>query len=118
MNSLVNFKDTEMNRMAVWISDILIRELPFEEKSNLSSNPIYSETLLEIVESYLHSYINYNDLIEMSLELIHKLNIKSYEVIGTQILDKLMKVTLMAIDLYPNHENLLLKAFQISSVEF
>jgi hypothetical protein len=57
--------------------------------------------------------MNYNHSIELSLILIHKLNIESYEAIATHILDKLMKVTLMAIDLYPNQENLLLSAIQI-----
>jgi hypothetical protein len=52
MNSLINFKDKNMNRKAVWITSKLIRKISNEEKSNLFSNPIYVKTLLNIVESH------------------------------------------------------------------
>jgi hypothetical protein len=104
IDSLIKFKDMDMNRNAVIICLILVERIKFSEKKNLSSNPIYSETLLEIVESLLHSYVNYEYLIDLSLVLIHKLNIDSYGAIEKHILDKLIEATLMAIDLYPNEQ--------------
>jgi hypothetical protein len=104
IDSLIEFKDMDMNRDAVIICLILVERIKFSEKKNLSSNPIYSETLLEIVESLLHSYVNYEYLIDLSLVLVHKLNIDSYGAIEKHILDKLIEATLMAIDLYPNEQ--------------
>jgi hypothetical protein len=51
MNLLANFKDMCTNKIAVGIS-LKIKELSFEEKSNLFSNNSYVKKLLDIVESH------------------------------------------------------------------
>lgn len=51
MESLVNFKDQSMNRMAVAICFILAAKISTLETSTLGAKPIYMETLLGIVKS-------------------------------------------------------------------
>lgn len=55
MESLVNFKDQSMNRMAVAICFILAAKISTLETSTLGAKPIYMETLLGIVKSKVDS---------------------------------------------------------------
>ena len=55
MESLVNFKDQSMNRMAVAICFILAAKISTLETSTLGAKPIYMETLLGIVKSKVES---------------------------------------------------------------
>jgi hypothetical protein len=77
MNSLVNFKDTDMNRMAVSICCILIRELSFEEKSNLFSNHTYVKKLLDIIESHSLQTSNPDITLNYTLSLFWSLTDES-----------------------------------------
>jgi hypothetical protein len=94
----------EMNENVVTICLTLVRMITSDEKSNLTSNTTYNETLLKIVESCLHSNTNYSDLITKTLCLIALLNFDSLRGIETQILKKIVKVTLIILALFPNQQ--------------
>jgi hypothetical protein len=70
MDSLVNFNENIMNRYAVWICSILSPQLSTVEKSNLGSNHVYMETLLQIVRNHVHSSSNNEFIFESILSLL------------------------------------------------
>lgn len=55
MESLVNFSENSMNRMAVAICSILAAKISTLETSCLGAKPLYMETLLKIVRNRLTS---------------------------------------------------------------
>lgn len=55
MESLVNFSENSMNRMAVAICSILAAKISTSETSFLGTRPHYMETLLQIVRNRLNS---------------------------------------------------------------
>ncbi len=69
IDTLVNFKKTDMMLMASVISTTLLAELSIEERSNLGSNNAYIKTLLEIIKSRVHFY-SYFYLIENTLTVL------------------------------------------------
>jgi Zyg-11 family protein len=50
-DTLVNFKGVGMNREALEICSILSAKITYNEKSNLCSNPIYLEKLIDMIKS-------------------------------------------------------------------
>jgi hypothetical protein len=69
MNSLLNFEDSYMNRIAVWITCALIRDISFVEKSNLFLNHSYIKSLLNIVENNSQQTSNPDIILNQTLSL-------------------------------------------------
>jgi hypothetical protein len=69
MDTLVNFKKTDMNLMASVICTTHLKELSIEVRSDLGSNNAYIKTLLEIIKSRVHFY-SYFYLIENTLTVL------------------------------------------------
>jgi Zyg-11 family protein len=69
MDSLVNFKKTDMNLMASVICTTHLIGLSIKERSDLGSNNNYISTLLEIIKSRVHFY-SYLYLIENTLSTL------------------------------------------------
>jgi Zyg-11 family protein len=66
MDSMVNFKKTDMNSMASFICSTNLIELSINERTNLGSNYVYIRTFLDIINCRVESALNY-DLIENTL---------------------------------------------------
>ncbi len=69
MDSMVNFKKTDMNLMASVISATHLMNLSIKERSDLGSNKIYIETLLDIIKSRVN-FQTYYYLIENTLSVL------------------------------------------------
>jgi hypothetical protein len=69
MDTLVNFKKTDMNLMASVICTTHLKKLSIEVRSDLGSNNAYIKTLLEIIKSRVHFY-SYFYLIENTLTFL------------------------------------------------
>jgi hypothetical protein len=77
MDALVNFKDTKINVSAVLISSILSIKLSITEKSNVGSNPVYIERLLDFVRSGIQILSDHNLLFDFTLNLLSSLTDES-----------------------------------------
>jgi hypothetical protein len=77
MNSLVNFKKTDMNLMASVICTTHLMKLSIKERSDLGSKQIYIETLLEIIKSRI-PFFSYYYLIENTLSALVNLLVDSW----------------------------------------
>jgi hypothetical protein len=80
MQSMVNSRNTNMNQMAIQISYLLIKEISFEEISNLFSNKSYVKTLLDFVESHSEKTSNPDFFLNLSLCLIWNLTDESQKI--------------------------------------
>jgi Zyg-11 family protein len=96
MDSLVNFKETDMNLMASVICSTHLMKLSIKEREVLCANDIYIKTLLNII-----NLSSNNDLIENTLSalvnlLVDSLNncSKFLELKGLHVLFSLLEVTL------------------------
>jgi len=74
MNSLLNFEDSNMNRMAVWITCALITDISFVEKSNLFLNHSYIKSLLNIVENNSQQTSDPDIILNQTLSLFLEFN--------------------------------------------
>jgi hypothetical protein len=70
MNLLFNSKDEYINRMSVKICDRLISKQSLSERSQLFSNTIYIEKLIEIVKNSIHDSNHDIILIEEILSIL------------------------------------------------
>jgi hypothetical protein len=70
MNLLFNSKDEYINRMSVKICDRLISKQSLSERSQLFSNTIYIEKLIEIVKNAIHDSNHDIILIEEILSIL------------------------------------------------
>jgi len=77
MDSLVAFKDTAMNRMAVAICSILAAKISTSETSNLGAKPVYMETLLDIVRSRIHFGSDHDIMLKFTLSALWNLTDES-----------------------------------------
>jgi Zyg-11 family protein len=77
MDSLVGFKDTAMNRMAVAICSILAAKISTTETSNLGAKPIYMETLLDIVRSRVQYASDHDIMLKFTLSALWNLTDES-----------------------------------------
>jgi hypothetical protein len=113
MNSLNNSNDMDVNKSVVFICVKLVKNISKAEKSKLLSNSTNNKTLLKIVESNLHSDTNQDVLIYSTLVFIQLLNSDSFEEMEIKILEKLLKVTLIVMDLFPSHQKLQFKVIYL-----
>jgi hypothetical protein len=72
MDTLVNFKERDMNLMASIICSTHLMKLSIEEREILGSNNVYIKTLLSITNFY-----SCNDLIENTLSALVNLIVES-----------------------------------------
>ncbi len=77
MDSLVSFKDTAMNRMAVAICSILAAKISTAETSSLGAKPIYMETLLDIVRSRIQYASDHDIMLKFTLSALWNLTDES-----------------------------------------
>ncbi len=77
MDSLVNFKDLTMNKMALYIILILLREISSNEITNLFSNPVYLMSLLKIVDIQLQNPSEQDVVLDETLSVIRRLTEES-----------------------------------------
>jgi hypothetical protein len=74
MNTLVEFKDKDMVYMAVEICSILSSHITRNEKSNIGSNPIYIETLLNIIRFSVRLTPDYEIILLYTLSFLWDLS--------------------------------------------
>jgi hypothetical protein len=106
INSLVNFLDRGLNEMTIFICLKLVQKLSIAEKSNLCSNPHYIEILLNIVRNHIDFKLKYENILEYILKTLLTLTYELNENIKTKIFEDIIEVTLLAMELFPNQEQL------------
>jgi Zyg-11 family protein len=74
MNSLVRFKNRDMNLMAVEIRSVISSRKLMSEKLNIGSNPIYMETLLNIIRSSVQTAPDYDIILLYTLSFLWNLS--------------------------------------------
>jgi Zyg-11 family protein len=74
MKTLVEFKDKDMVYMAVEICSILSSHITRNEKSNIGSNPIYIETLLNIIRFSVRLTPDYEIILLYTLSFLWNLS--------------------------------------------
>ena len=77
LDSLVGFKDTAMNRMAVAICSILAAKISTAETSHLGAKPIYMEALLEIVRHRVTTSVDNDIMLKFTLSALWNLTDES-----------------------------------------
>ncbi len=74
MNSLVRFKNGDLNLMAVEICSVISCRILMSEKLNIGSNPIYMETLLNIIRSSVQTAPDYDIILLYTLSFLLNLS--------------------------------------------
>jgi Zyg-11 family protein len=69
-DTLVNFKRVGMNREALEICSILSAKITYNEKSNLCSNPIYLETLIDMIKSRIDLVSENNETMNFDYDIM------------------------------------------------
>lgn len=69
-DTLVNFKGVGVNREALEICSILSAKITNNEKSNLCSNPIYLETLIDMIKSRIHFVSGNNETLNFDYDIM------------------------------------------------
>jgi Zyg-11 family protein len=77
MDTLVGFKETSMNRMAVAIASILASKISTSETSFLGARPMYMETLLDIVQRRVHMTVDHDIMLKFTLSALWNLTDES-----------------------------------------
>jgi hypothetical protein len=80
LNSLVSFRDTDMNCDALEICSMISDMISKTDKLNLCSKHVYIKTLLAIVESCLQFCKNFEILLEFCLVILSNLSKSSLEI--------------------------------------
>jgi len=77
MNYLVAFKDTHVTNYANYICLVLMPQISISDKSKLESQPVYMETLLDIVRMRVQFVLNDDYTLEYTLRVIASLSDES-----------------------------------------
>ncbi len=112
LDSLINFKDKEMNQKAVLIC-LLSNDLSNAEKLNVLLNPIYRKTLLDIVRDCIRLSLDPNIYLEPVLCVFWNLTHELANEISIKIIEEVVDVTIKAFETFPNHQQIVLNALKI-----
>jgi hypothetical protein len=118
MNLLLNSKDEDINRMSVQICSKFIKKTSISSRSQLFSNPIYIEKLIEIVNNAIHESNHKTFLMEQILSILESVTDLSPNICeifvekgGIDLCLNILKVRLNLSKRLKDSKNHLLKTF-------
>jgi hypothetical protein len=74
VESLVNFEETDMNRMAIAICSILVHKLSNTEKSYLSSNSFFMNRLIDLIKIRFQYSLDQDIILNFIMILLKEIN--------------------------------------------